>query len=397
MNKNIKNSTASDLFLSVLIADVGTARFEKLRDEFMEKLNLSQDVGVGLVDDTQPSLGVLMDLFTDGTDALTAPVGGLGMEVIKRLSLVDLSHLDNEEEDSLDAGEVLSLVLLREASGGMLREALDFLAEQVSVKAADAARQTITDMKDVYFRKMPTDTEFADGLRHMMDSDLQGPTASEVRRQRAEHTDRAGGRPAGILTALLVGLGGLGETGGGLEESLVGFLSSLKRKSPKVQELRGLLADKLSGATIGDLWEMENVPFGLPSDVEDLLRTNPSNKYINMDGVRSTPMKMLASEEGDESMAGMRQSGAKAVAEGRLSQELSELINEIYTAIRGGIIRDHGSVENAIAKTGEWLSKKTSRFAEPTLNCDCPRCKTLIRLANAGLRVDRLSGDVVSG
>lgn len=383
MNNALQKSSVSDLFVAVLISEVGTSRLEALRDRFLDELDLPGTVKQELFESLEHSLLLLSQVYPGDMDG-GSEAGGLGEKTIKHLGAKDLEFL-SDNKMYLDADDLLHLTLLREARVGDLNTALTFISERVSQTAGNEAKLALAESRDM-LTTYASDLAFARYLRAHMDPDLQGPTAREVRSERAAHTDRAGGRLGGLLAALLSLGGPLG--GRSLEDMLRG--PSLEDLLPK-------------DVTIGDVWRMQNIPFGLPTDIEDFLRRHdPKAKIVKMDTVRATPLIMIETEE---SMRKMGAASTKLILQGAVSRSDGALVARLFELSRAQIVRDFGTVAEARTQTKAWLGTaaqpvavpvEEGEFIEPTPNCDCPRCATIKMLADMGMKINRQTGMPVS-
>lgn len=430
----LRDCTSDELMLALLIAEVGSDRFEALRDKLF--LHLNDDAKQEIIYFTESPLLALVEQLGDKAGA----EGGLGEAFVETIGQHDLSEIGNAGRDPevLGTTEVLLLALIEGIKVGEVDRALKLLDEHVSLAAGREARSIINGMLAEIRNNEPRGVT-AEGVGRYITSrlpvDLRGP----AKRERSQG--------ASLLQALLGVLGGRAPeppvvVGGGVS-SLDDLLSTLERGGISMTGMQVFSVDELLGGqarpmnpieaqlgrfgglgalgemlksastnaspdadmrqiTVGDAYRALNVPFGLPSQVVDILRMNrPASDRINMDRIRSTPIGLfgLADKVNIEAAfdglaSEYRNAGGDGGGVG--------IAKELFKAIYRHLLASFGSIEEAEAKTVEWLvaqgevkadtNSPESRFQSPTPGCDCSACGMVRRMGARAIRFDKSTG-----
>lgn len=390
-NKLLKRSDLIDIIFASFMAELGAKRVELLIEYALQLPKDPEALSV-----MEHLMELLVEQLPDSPFGQQTN-GGEGHRFIANV-LKAVSDGDKLVPlDAISEKDILLTLLLRRVPQSVLREIFDDVDRHVSAEAGRAVYDLVDEIRVPERKKEEVFAEF----KAKLDPSLRGPTTIE--QQRGIRGRQAGGSPSSLLAALL-GLTGGGFPPGSLPEGLdelsrqpgvrVISLNDLLSGGPRggkrdafeefLQELEGRSGqpEPDGSVTLGDLWSAENQTFGLTRAVEDFLRLNrPRTDNINMNGVRGLPLRLFK----DMTVLALRY---RETFPGQ-PEEAEQLI-KLVNIIHADIVRDYGTVDEAIAT---FLAKHPERAegerqaadrqkvvdeavakGEPTPDCGCPAC-----------------------
>lgn len=382
-NELIRKSDAIDLFIATLIAEVGSERINMLRDQFIGLFG--EERGLAVIDVLTPGMELTHEVVGDllQEDQMK---GGLGSIFLDRTKSSGVPCMTGDE---VDIEEIILMFLAKGAPRAVKRAILDILDEDVSAKAGSEAAAVMDDID----ARFPDAVDIAAFAKKNLNPDLQGPTRSELARQRPR--GRVGSSLMAVLTALAGGNLGpsLGSPfehprrGGFPTGSLTDLFSGPGMKVVSLDELLGGPLGGIPGKaknrfiTFQDILTWKNVPFGLTPGVEGVLRRlGRSADVISMDGVREMPLRDF------------RRMNVlmHKIDTSRFDEETQQILRAVLRAVENDLVTMFGSIDNAISsylaenptrREGEKIADSQETAMEdavmrgdPTPNCNCGPC-----------------------